>query len=93
MNYDFNIFKKYKIKTTKLIKGKRIMKDSTTLLKNVYNKKEKLKRKGKMVLQNGGSKKKIEKINTEISEIENLHSNLKTLVLFNQGIIEVYSNH
>jgi len=93
MNYDFSLLKKYKIKPTKVIKGKRVMKNTSTLLKNVYDKKEKLVRKCKKIIQNGGSKKQIEKIETEITEIENLHGNLKNLLFLNNGIIEIFSNN
>lgn len=92
MDYDFTLFKKYKIRPTKIIKGKRIMKNTRTLLKDVYKKKNKLVRKCKKIIQSGGSNSKITKIETEISEIESLHKNLKNLVFLSNGIIEIYSN-
>lgn len=92
MNYDFSLLKKYKIKPTKVIRGKRVMKDTSVLLKNVYDKKEKLVRKFKQIIQTGGSKKKIDKIESEITEIEQLHGNLKNLLFLNNGIIEIFSN-
>lgn len=92
MDYDFNLFNKYKIKPTKIIKGRRKMKNTQTLLKDIYNKKIKLIRKCKKIIQNGGSKNKIDKIETEISEIETLHKNIKNLLILNTGIIETYSN-
>ncbi|ADO67411.1 hypothetical protein crov377 [Cafeteria roenbergensis virus] len=92
MNYNFNLLKKYKIKPTKIIKGKRVMKDTSTLLKNIYNKKERLVRKCKKIIQMGGSNKSISKLETEISEIEVLHGKLKNLLFLNNGIIEVFSN-
>lgn len=92
MDYDFNLLKKYNIKPTKIIKGKRIMKDTKTLLKDVYKKKNRLVRKCKKIIQSGGSKEKISKIETEISEIDSLHKNLKNLVFLSNGIIEIYKN-
>ena len=93
MNYDFNLLQKYKIKPTRIIKGRRIMKDTSTLLKNVYVKKEKLQKKCNKMIHQGGSKNKINIVETELSEIENLHIKLKNLLFLNNGIIEIYSNN
>lgn len=92
MNYDFSLLQKYSIKHTKNIKGKRIMKDTTTLLKNIYDKKEKLNRKFKKIIQQGGCKKQITTVESDINEIENLYKNIKNLMFLNKGIIEIYSN-
>ena len=96
MDYNFDMLKKFKINPTKIKKGKTIMKDTRTLLKNVYNKKEKLIRKFKKIKisnQKGGSNTPTNRIETEITEIENLHKNLKNLMFLSNGIIEVFSNH
>jgi hypothetical protein len=97
MDYNFEVLKKFNINPTKVTKGKRIMKDTRTLLKNVYVKKEKLIRKYKKIKKNtkikdikGGSNTK--QIESDISEIEILHKNLKNLMFLSNGIIEVYSN-
>lgn len=95
MEYDFNILKKFKINPTKIKKGKIIMKDTRTLLKNVFDKKEKLVRKCKKIKQDGGGKESENKINiieSELTEIQNLHNNLKKLMFLNNGIIEVFRN-
>lgn len=89
MNYDFSLLKKYKIKPTKNKNGKIVMKDTRVLLKNVYDKKEKLKRKFKK-FQTGGSQ--YNRLESELTEIENLHKNIKNILFLNQGIIEIYSN-
>ena len=56
MNYDFNLLQKYKIKPTRIIKGRRIMKDTYTLLKNVYVKKKKLQKKCNKIIHQGDQK-------------------------------------
>ena len=93
MDYNFDKLKKFKIKPTRVYKGKRIMKDTRTLLKNVYNKKEKLNRKYKKIKQTGGSAQNISKIESDLTEIEILHRNLKNLMFLTNGIIEVYNNN
>lgn len=94
MEYNFNIFKKFKINPTKIKKGNIIMKDTRVLLKNVYDKKKTLVRKCFKIKQTGGTIKnnKIKHIETELNEIELLHKNLKKLMFLNNGIIEFYSN-
>lgn len=94
MEYDFNVLKKFKINPTKIKKGKIIMKDTRTLLKNVYDKKEKLVRKCKKIKQEGGTIKnnQVDIIESELTEIENLHRNLKRLMFLSNGIIEIYTN-
>ena len=49
MEYDFSKLKDFKIKPTFKKKGKLMIKDSRTLLKDVYNKKMRLERKCKYV--------------------------------------------
>ena len=92
MEYDFSKLKDFKIKPTFKKKGKLIMKDSRTLLKDIYNKKMRLERKCKLIIQKGGNNKKITEIETEIEEIKKIHNNLKNLVFLNNGIIEIYRN-
>lgn len=94
MNYQIYTLKKFNIKPTKKFKGKIIMKNTRTLLKNVYNKKEILIRKFKKIKQSNFSseKSKINQIESDISEIEQLHTQLKKSMSFNNGIIEIYFN-
>ena len=90
MDYDFSLLKKFKIKPTKTRNGKKVMKDTRTLLKNVYNKKSRLVRKFKKIPQVGGTRK--DDIETDIDEISNLHKNLKKLIFLNNTVIDIYSN-
>ena len=92
MEYDFSKLKDFKIKPTFKKKGKLMMKDSRTLLKDLYNKKIKLERKIKLIIQKGGNNKKVTEIETEIEEIKKIHNNLRNLVFLNNGIIEIYRN-
>jgi len=82
-------FKKFKINPYKKFKGKRILKDYHTLLKNIYSKRKKLERKYQKIKQSGGSKEEVE---TQLSEISILHDKVKNLSLKEDGFIEFFKN-
>jgi uncharacterized protein YegJ (DUF2314 family) len=86
-----NELEKFKINPYKKSHGIRILKDSFTLLKNVYDKKTKLERKYIKLSQKGGKDKT--KLETELTEISTFHEKLKELSFFNSDIIDVFSNN
>lgn len=92
MEYNFSKLKVFNINPKVKKQGKLVMKDSRILLKNIYDKKVKLERKCKLIIQKGGSEKMKSDIETELTEINKLHNNFKKLVFLNNGIIEIYSN-
>lgn len=89
MDGNNHILKKFKINPYKKVKGKRILKDYHILLKNIYNKKVKLERKYNKIRQLGGYNKEVE---TQISEISELHQKVKNLSLESDGFITVFKN-